>query len=153
MLMVLRAAFGQDEVSHGTERYRVGVDRLLFVPSAVALYLVNNAGFHVVECPEAGQEKPPYLSSLLLVRVHHDTAAACSYRGCVYRGDENGYFLVPADAVDLLLAHGFMPVVSEDRSETGSAASSVVVPCGERLESSREGPAAAMDDDAQGQTR
>jgi hypothetical protein len=51
LLVALRAAFGQDEVNHGIERYRVGVGGLLFVPSSVAVHLVHNGGFQVVQQP------------------------------------------------------------------------------------------------------
>jgi hypothetical protein len=50
---VLRAAFGQDEVNHGAERYRVGAGGLVLVPPAVAVHLIHNGGFQVVPRPEA----------------------------------------------------------------------------------------------------
>ena len=49
MLIALRAVFGQDEVSHGTVRYRVGADGLLLVPPEVARCLTNNAGFQMIK--------------------------------------------------------------------------------------------------------
>jgi hypothetical protein len=44
ILIALRAVFGQDEVGHGTTRYRVGSDGGLRVPPEVARYLVRNGG-------------------------------------------------------------------------------------------------------------
>lgn len=46
-VIALRAMFGQDEVNHGTARYRVTVGGLVYVPRQVALYLVSNGGFAV----------------------------------------------------------------------------------------------------------
>ena len=116
MLTALRAVFGQDEVSHGTGRFRVGLDRVVRVPEAVASHLMHNAGFHVVKTPAANRLKPSSrsLRSDMLVRVHHLTAASCSYGGCEYQGDKNGNFLVPADAVVDLMSHGFVPIPPED---------------------------------------
>ena len=116
MLIALRAEFGQDEANHGTERYRVGDDRVVLVPRTVAIYSVNNAGFCAASRPDPEQAKsialelqPPFL-----VRVHHPSATACSYGGCEYRADQKGGFLVPATAVADLTGHGFVPIEPAD---------------------------------------
>jgi len=113
MPIALRAVFGQDEVSHGTERYRVGADRVLSVPEEVAFYLLHNAGFHVIRTAGSRHARPIRRNSLglqMLVMMHHPNAGACSYGGCEYRVDENGNILVPADAVSDLVCHGFAPI-------------------------------------------
>lgn len=104
--------FGQDEANHGTVRYPVGPDGLVLVPPEVALKLANNGGFAVVKPIAVGPSKPQSgdLQGNALVRLHHDTAGACSYGGSKYRADKNGDFLVPAEAVADLTAHGFMPI-------------------------------------------
>jgi hypothetical protein len=133
MLMALRAEFGQDELSHGSERYRVGVDRLVFVPPTVAVHLMNNAGFSLVSGPEGKPTKPwPLdLRPQFLVRVRHRTAVACSYGGREYCGDENREFLVPAIAVTDLMGHGFVPIEPADRSpEYGSVSAAGSQPTG-----------------------
>jgi hypothetical protein len=124
MLIALRAWFGQDEVSHGSERYRVGVDRQVVVPPAVAVYLINNAGFHIVSRTDAELAPPTTLEPVPqnLVRMQHPTSASCSYGGCEYRRDQNGEFLVPAAAIADLLGHGFVPIEpAERRRETSPA--------------------------------
>ncbi len=110
-LIALRAMFGQDEANHGTARYRVGIDGTVNVPSDVAVHLVNNGGFSVLNrTAEAAVE--PRASDVRcgpLVRVRHNTAVACSYDGNEYRATAAGDFLVPAAAVMELMAHGFTP--------------------------------------------
>jgi hypothetical protein len=115
--IALRAGFGQDELSHGSERYRVSADRLVVVPPTVAVYLLNNAGFYVVSRPDPNPAPPPgvELPPQFLVRVRHPTAVGCSYGGCEYRRNQNGEFLVPATAVADLIGHGFVPVAPADR--------------------------------------
>ena len=112
MLIALRAEFGQDEANHGTERYRVGDDRVVLVPRTVAIHLVNNAGFCLATRPDPEQAKPAALElqPYLLVRVQHPGATVCSYGGCEYRADEKGEFLVPTTAVADLMGHGFVPI-------------------------------------------
>jgi hypothetical protein len=116
--IALRAVFGQDEVSHGIARFRVGVDGLLFVPAVVAFYLLKNAGFRVVKRSHAAGANPTSLAlhSQLFVRMHHRTADACSYGGREYRVDENGYVLVPVEAAADLMAHGFVTIQPEEHS-------------------------------------
>jgi hypothetical protein len=112
ILIALRAVFGQDEVGHGTTRYRVGSDGGLRVPPEVARYLVRNGGFALDKPtnPQAAGSGAQHPGSQSLVRVFHPSANACSYRGRTYRGDLSGYFLVPADAVAELRGHGFAAI-------------------------------------------
>ncbi|HXC12695.1 MAG TPA: hypothetical protein VNV39_07615 [Stellaceae bacterium] len=119
-LIALRAMFGQDEANHGTVRYRVGLDGLVLVPPEVAVSLVNNGGFAVVKPIAMGPSKPRPgdLPCNALVRLHHDTAGACSYDGSQYRADKNGDFLVPAEAVADLTAHGFFPSGRDKRDKS-----------------------------------
>jgi hypothetical protein len=42
------------------------------------------------------------------VRLHHDSAVACSYDGQLFEADGNGDVVVPAAAVETLAAHGFL---------------------------------------------
>lgn len=114
--------FGQDEANHGTVRYRVGLDGLVLVPPEVAVSLVNNGGFAVTKPIATGPSKPRPgdLPCNALVRLHHDTAGACSYDGSQYRADKNGDFLVPAEAVADLTAHGFMPVRPGQTRQAGA---------------------------------
>ncbi len=44
------------------------------------------------------------------IALRHPDACACSVAGRVYVADEHGMFLVPAEAVTALAAHGFVPV-------------------------------------------
>jgi hypothetical protein len=55
-LIELRALFGQDEVNHGTERYRVGADGLVRVPPQVAFHLIGRGGFALAIPPIAVAE-------------------------------------------------------------------------------------------------
>jgi hypothetical protein len=130
MLIALRAEFGQDEANHGTERYRVGDDRVVLVPRTVAIYLVNNAGFGLARRPDpepaALELQPPFL-----VRVHHPRAMVCSYGGCEYRADQKGEFLVPATAVADLTGHGFVPIGPADLLAESSSALVLAPPTGE----------------------
>jgi hypothetical protein len=115
-LIALRAMFGQDEANHGTARYRVGIDGLVTVPPEVAVHLISNGGFTVAN-PTAARHLELQRGDLQLgplVRLHHDTAASCSYGGGEYRADKNGDVLVPAAAVVDLMAHEFMPVQPEE---------------------------------------
>jgi hypothetical protein len=134
MLIALRAEFGQDEANHGTERYRVGDDRVVLVPRMVAIYLVNNAGFCVVRRPDAKHPNPAPLDLQppFLVRVQHPTATVCNYGGCEYRADEKGEFLVPARAVADLTGHGFIPLGPADGLAESSSALVLAPPTGEQ---------------------
>jgi hypothetical protein len=58
-VIALRAMFGQDEANHGTTRYRVGPDGILFVPPLVAEHLLRRGGFAVVAAsPASGGCRP-----------------------------------------------------------------------------------------------
>ncbi len=103
-LMLLRAAFGQDEANHGTVCYPVDADRLVRVPLEAVGPLIGKGGF--AKPKTAGE-----VFSAGLLKLHHGDAAGCSYGGQQYPGDENGDVLVPAEAAAELLAHGFVPVL------------------------------------------
>jgi hypothetical protein len=147
MRIALRAGFGQDEVSHGSERYRVDVDRLVVVPPTVAAYLLNNAGFYVVSGSDPNPAQPPEvdLPPQFLVRVRHPAAVGCSYGGREYRRNQNGEFLVPATAVADLIDHGFVPIAPADRPI-------VVSTTADRSKTLPGGPPAAKYDEPQGLT-
>jgi hypothetical protein len=103
-LIPLRAVFGQDEVNHDTKRYPVDEQHLVRVPLEAVGPLIATAGFARVEMPVTP-------ISTGTVKVCHDDASVCSYRGRQYPGDENGDFAVPAEAAGELLAHGFVPAL------------------------------------------
>jgi len=111
-LIVLRAAFSQDEANHGTARYPVGADGLVRVPIEAVGPLMMVGGF--VPAKTAGES----VSSGAL-RLHHDDATGCSYAGLQYQSDLSGDVTVPAKAASELASHGFVPVVDK-----ASAASS-----------------------------
>ncbi len=115
-LIALRAVFGQEEVNHGTARYRVGIDGLVIVPPEVAVCLINNGGFAVAKRTAASHSmpQPSDAQPRARVRLHHATASACSYGGGEYLADRNGDVLVPAEGVADLMAHGFVPVQLEE---------------------------------------
>jgi hypothetical protein len=117
--IALRAAFGQDEASHGTARYRVGADRLLLVPPEAAAFLIEKGGFGPAKDREGRDiaSTPHVPNTEPLVPVRHATARICSHGGCQYRAGCDGEFLVPADAVADLAAHGFAPVEISDAGE------------------------------------
>lgn len=115
-LVALTAGFGQDEANHGVKRYRVGSDGILRVPPEVASHLLDRGGFALVSPPTAIAERgnPDGASAGSLVRLHHDAASGCSYRGREYWGDENGDIIVPAVAVAELAGHGFGPAADRN---------------------------------------
>jgi hypothetical protein len=102
--ILLRAAFGQDEANYDTVCYPVDADGLVRIPRAAADPLIERGGFAelkiIANAASAGN-----------IRLHHDSAAGCSYGGCLYSCDENGEVLVPAEGVEELSAHGFTPVL------------------------------------------
>jgi hypothetical protein len=127
-LIPLCAVFGQDEASHGTERYRVDNDGLVRVPVEAVAFLTSKGGFVVAktttgpilvsgdaepststrELKPASEAKPARETGM--VKLHHDEDIGCSYDGREYPSDENGEVLVPAEAALELLGHGFAPV-------------------------------------------
>jgi hypothetical protein len=151
--IALRAVFGQDEVSHGTARYRVGVGDPLLVPAAVAFYLLKNAGFRMVKRSDVGGANPasraPY--SQVFVRMCHPAATSCSYGGREYRIDENGDVLVPAGAAADLMAHGFVVVQREENFGECSLALGPPMPaCAAPGNSMKSYSAAVVDAEQQG---
>jgi hypothetical protein len=67
-LIALRAMFGQNEVNHGTARYRVAVvDRLVHVPREVASCLIKNGGFAVEPRAEDGKANPEARKFMLAI--------------------------------------------------------------------------------------
>jgi len=102
--ILLRAAFGQDEANYDTVCYPVDADGLVRIPRTAADPLIERGGFAVLKMianpTSAGN-----------IKLHHDSAAGCSYGGCRYLCDENGEVVVPAEAVEELSGHGFAPVL------------------------------------------
>jgi hypothetical protein len=115
-LILLRAAFGQDEANHGTARYPVNDDGLVQVPLEAAGPLTTIGGFVLAKTGL-------HFISVGTLKLHHDDAAGCSYRGHQYLGDANGDVLVPAEAASELLAHGFVPVLEEAMAASSRAKS------------------------------
>jgi hypothetical protein len=74
------------------------------VPLEAVGPLIATGGFSRVGTPVTG-------ISVGTVRVCHDNALVCSYRGRQYLGNENGDFVVPAEAAVELSAHGFVPAL------------------------------------------
>jgi len=105
-LIPLRAVFGQDEANHGTARYAVDNGGLVWVPVEAVGPLTAIGGFILAK-------SGPDAVSVGALRVHHDNAVGCSYRGRQYLRDANGDVLVPAEATSELSAHGFVPVLEE----------------------------------------
>ena len=105
-LVVLRAAFGQDEVNHGTDRYMVDNEGLVRVPLEAVSPLIAIGGFALIKTDVDANSAGP-------LKLHHDDASGCSYAGRQYLGDANGDVLVPAEASSELLAHGFVAVLRE----------------------------------------
>jgi hypothetical protein len=104
-LIPLRAVFGQDEANHGTARFPVDAEGLVWVPAEAVEPLTERGGFAMPET----MDQP---LSAGMVKLHHSDAGGCSLRGRSYPVDESGNVLVPAEAAYELLAHGFMPVPS-----------------------------------------
>ena len=102
-LIPLRAAFSQDEASHGAARYSVNNDGIIQVPLEAVGPLTTIGGFILAKTRDNA-------TSVGLVTLHHDDAAGCSYSGRQYLGDSNGNVLMPAEATSELSAHGFVPV-------------------------------------------
>ena len=105
-LVLLRAAFGQDEANHGTDRYAVDSEGLVQVPMEAVAPLITVGGFVLTETTVS-------TISAGVLKLHHDDAANCSYAGRQYLRDANGDVLVPAEATCELSAHGFFPAVKE----------------------------------------
>jgi hypothetical protein len=122
-LVALKAVFGQDEANHGIKRYRVGSDGIVRVPPEAAFHLLGRGGFAVASPPAAVAERwnPGRGLPGSLVRLQHDAAAGCSYRGREYRGDKNGVVIVPAEAVAELTGHGFVPPAADRNSPFDAA--------------------------------
>lgn len=94
MLIALRAMCGQDEVGHGTMRYRVGPDGRVLVPVEVARWLLWNAGFERIDADNA----PDACEAATPTRAQHSDAMAnrSGPRRCGKR--RNGCFTAPAEA-------------------------------------------------------
>ena len=99
-LVTLRAAFGQDEATHGLRRYRVDNDGTVQVPPDAVAPLIHTGGFYMADTETA--EAPP---GSALVRNSDPTATTG-----LGKPDGNGNFLVPAAVLRGLAAHGFLPV-------------------------------------------
>ncbi len=119
-LIALRAVFGQDEANHGIRRYRVGGDGLVYVPAAVAFFLVSKGGFAaakttVAHVPGSSPRAllPDGTRSALdptsRVRLHHASTGGCSHCGSKHHGNKNDGELVPAEAASDFLVRGTLP--------------------------------------------
>ncbi|MBV8735922.1 MAG: hypothetical protein JO007_01435 [Alphaproteobacteria bacterium] len=118
MLIALRAVFGQDEVSHGTVRYRVDADGLVLVPPEVARCLVNNAGFEVVkriqeEQGEVGTHAPQPQN---LARSHQSMVRASSDGAPEYCIDVHDNFAISAVASAAVSRYGGTPTLPDECS-------------------------------------
>ena len=102
-LIPLRAAFGQDEASHGAARYSLDDGGLIQVPLEAVGPLTTIGGFVLAKTGDNA-------ISAGVLTLHHDDAAGCSYAGHQYLGNSNGDVVVPAEAASELFAHGFVPV-------------------------------------------
>jgi hypothetical protein len=102
-LVPLRAAFGQDEASHGETRYSVDDHGLIQVPLEAVGPLTTIGGFVLAKITGNA-------ISVGLLALHHADAAGCCYAGRRYHGDSNGDVVVPAEAASELSAHGFVPL-------------------------------------------
>ncbi len=119
MLIALRAVFGQDEVSHGTVRYRVDADGLLLVPQEVARYLANNAGFQMIkeiQREQAAAVRTHASPPQTLARPGQSRVRTCSDRPREYCGDVHDNFAVPAVALANVSRHGVMPTLPDEWS-------------------------------------
>ena len=126
-VIALRAMFGQDEANHGTARYCVDQEGLVRVPPEAAPYLTHVGGFAPAE---ADSGWPPEQEPAGSIRLHHDSAGACSYGGRQYQGDADGDVLVPAPAAAELMAHGYVLVLQTGETPpwpAGRAANAKVV--------------------------
>jgi hypothetical protein len=113
-LILLHAAFGQDEANHGIVRYPVDADGLIRAPLEAVGPLIGNGGFAL----------PKTIGDVVsagILKLHHDDAAGCCYGGRRYLSDENGDVLIPAEAASELLAHGFVPVPQDATSASKRA--------------------------------
>ena len=121
-LVLLRAAFGQDEANHGTDRYSVDDEGWVRVPLKAVGPLVSVGGFVLAETRVS-------TISAGVLKLHHNNATGCSYAGRRYLRDANGDVLVPAEATSELSAHGFFPAVKDATAAVGRKnCRSVIVP-------------------------
>jgi hypothetical protein len=123
MLIALRAVFGQDEVSHGTVRYRVGANNLLLVPPEVARCLANNAGFQMIKKIQREQAEVTTHASppQTLARPRQSTVRVCSDGAREYRVDVHDNFAVSAVAFADVSRHGVMPTLPDECSTEPSS--------------------------------
>lgn len=147
MLVALRAVFGQDEVSHGIVRYRVGADGLLLVPPEVARCLANNAGFQMInKIPrEQAEVRTQASQRQTLTRAPQSTVRACSDGAREYRVDVHDNFAVSAVALADVSKHGVTPTLPDECStEPSSKFGKSIV--GQQEDNLQQGSAAAIMD-------
>jgi hypothetical protein len=116
-MILLHAAFGQDEANHGAARYWVDNDGLIQVPLEAVGPLTTIGGF--VLAKTNGN-----MISAGVLTLHHDDAAGCCYACRQFLTDSNGDVRVPAEAASEPLAHGFVPVLEETMLALARAKSS-----------------------------
>ena len=56
----------------------------------------------------------------VMVKLHHDSAAACSYDGRLYEADGNGDVFVPSAAIGALVGHGYSIAPDQQRAGDGA---------------------------------
>lgn len=116
MLIVLRAVFGQDEVNHGTMRYRVSAAGLVLVPPEVARCLTNNAGFQMIKKiqEEQTEVRPDVPQPQNLARSHQPMVRGCSEGASEYCVDVHDNFAVSAVVPAAVLRHGGTPIPPDE---------------------------------------
>jgi hypothetical protein len=147
MLIALRAVFGQDEVSHGTVRYRVGADGLLLVPPEVARCLANNAGFQMIKKIQREQAEVTTRASppQTLGRPRQSMVRAGSDGAREYCVDVHDNFAVSAVAFADVSKHGVTPTLPDECStEPFSKSGKSIV--GQQEDNLQQGSAAAIMD-------
>ena len=98
----LKAAPGTDEANVGTTDYKFLPGGIINVPDDQVDDLVARGGFTVVE-------KAPAAPDGSVAMKAPDAGASCSFGGISYTPDKKGFVIVPAIAVAVLIAHGFVP--------------------------------------------
>lgn len=104
----LRAPRGTDEAnsSSSTIPYKVGLDGTVEVDAEAVGPLLARGGFTLADV-----ETEPLPVGMARMAHQWDPNASCSFNGVSYSPGPDGFLMVPAVAVDALMAHGFVAVV------------------------------------------
>ena len=102
----LKAPPGTDEANFGQTRYRVNNDGTVEVPAEAAPALLDKGGF------VANDDTPAPVLPANHVHVRHvsDPTARAGWGGLEFVPDKHGLLHVPVEALEGLLAHGFILV-------------------------------------------